>query len=340
MINGVSSQEEIEQWEKWINESDENREAARLASLEMIGFEFKDPVIPDIEREWKKLNQKTIIRKKPMVSIQRKIGSQWQGVVKIAAIFLIATLTGIGFYVLNSGDENRISTEHISEIITISTEESENKTVRFSNGARVMLNRNSSMSYSLGDPGKQTIEVVLEGEAWFDVPVGISEKQPAFEVRTPDGVIRDIGTQFLVTVKPGHTRVILQDGIVEIEQIESENTTQEMVKEALLLEKGEMISFSRNKILKRERVNPTFFTAWATNFMQFDRTSVREFVDYIEQRFGVKGEITDPEIEHVTLDGAIYFRNLGELVRAVSEVLDIPVFLSEKRDTVYIGRPH
>lgn len=74
--------------------------------------------------------------------------------------------------------------------------------------------------------------------------------------------------------------------------------------------------------------------------MQFDRTSVREFVDYIEQRFGVKGEITDPEIEHVTLDGAIYFRNLGELVRAVSEVLDIPVFLSEKRDTVYIGRPH
>ena len=340
LVNGTSSAEETERWEKWINESFENREAARLATLELIGFEFKEPDMPDVDKEWEKLYQKTARPRKLETLSEKSAGLSWQWLARVAAIFLIVGLTGLGLYMMNTGEETRILTEHISEYKTINTGGGENKTVRFSNGSKIVLNRYSSMSYNLDGSGNQTIDVVLDGEAWFDVPKGASENEPVFEVRTPDGVIRNIGTQFLVTVKPGHTRVVLQNGVVEIDQVQAGSGSPEEITKTFHLEKGEMMAFSRTEILQRERVNPTFYSAWATKFMQFDRTSVREFVDYVEQRFEVRGIIAEPAIEDITLDGAIYFRSLTELVRAVSEVLDVPVFLSEERDTVYIGRPN
>ena len=332
--------EEIDEWQEWIIKSEENREAARLASLEIIGFEFKEPSLPDIESEWKKLHQKTSGRNKTAVYGKRKADSFSQWFIKIAAIFIVAAITGLGVYLLSAGEDAQIVTEHVTELKTISTDGSEIKTVRFSNGSRIVLNRNTVMSYGVGNANNQTIEIILDGEAWFDVPEEVSDSVPAFEVRTPDGVIRDIGTQFLVTVKPGHTEVVLQKGIVEIDQIEAGNSSTDFVKDTFLLEKGELLAFNRTEILMREMVNPTFYTAWATNFMQFDRTSVHEFMQYVEQRFEVRGIITEPGIDDITIDGAVYFRSLAELVRAVSEVLEVPVFLSEKRDTVYIGRPY
>jgi len=340
MVKGTATPEEADRWSSWIEENDGNRKIAKAAISEIVGFEFRDPQYPDIEKEWSRLYSKTVGQKRVKSYQRRRSDTRLLWIVRIAAILLLTSMVGFGvhYFTGDPGDITRL--EQLIEERTIATGDDEQKTLTFSNGTRIVLNRNTTLTYSLGVFHDQTIDVTLEGEAWFDVVNGHSKEIPAFAVHTPDGIIRDIGTKFLVTVEYGQTRVVLQEGIVEVEP--NADNGMGAVRESrqkLRLEPGEMLEFSRSDVIKREKVNPTFFTAWATQFMQFERTSIQDFADYLEQRFGVKVVVTDPVYTGITLDGAVYFRSLEELVRSVSEVTGIPVYQSEKRDTVFIGMP-
>ena len=340
MVKGTATPKEVDRWSSWMEEHDENRDLAKEAIAEIAGFGFREPDYPDIEKEWAKVYSKTAGLKKTTLQAKRRREKRLGWFVKIAAILLLASMVGFGVHYYADNTEGPIHLKQLTEERTIVTGDDEQKTLTFSNGTKIVLNRNTTLTYSLGVLQNQTIDVTLEGEAWFDVVDDYTREKPAFAVHTPDGIIRDIGTKFLVTVEQGRSRVVLQEGIVEIEPaalngMGAAGDSWQMVR----LEPGEMLEFSQSDALRRERVNPTFFTAWATQFMQFERTSIQDFAVYLEQRFGVKVEVTDPVYTGITLDGAVYFRSLEELVRSVSEVTGIPVYQSEKRDTVFIGMP-
>jgi hypothetical protein len=84
-------------------------------------------------------------------------------------------------------------------------------------------------------------------------------------------------------------------------------------------------------------VNPTLYSSWATQFVEFKQTGMMEFAEYVEELFGVKVKINNANLKSITIDGAIYFRSLEELVRSVSEVTGIPIYQFEDTKTVYIG---
>jgi ferric-dicitrate binding protein FerR (iron transport regulator) len=339
MVMGAASSEEIEKWDNWIEENTRNREKANKAISEITGFHFSEPQLPDIEQEWAKLYSKTAGARRAHIHHRRKKEQRLKWLFRVAAILLLSSLVGLGFYNFSEVDESLTHVEQLTEEKAITTAEGEQKTITFSNGSRIVLNSNSTLSYSLGLLRNQTIDVTLEGEAWFDVESDLSKEKPAFAVRTPDGIIRDIGTKFLVTVQQGQSRVVLQEGIVEVERVQVNSDGLQKETEVFRVEKGEMVEFNRSDILRREHVNPTFYSAWATQFMQFDQTSLGEFADYVEQRFDVNVQIKDPDVKYISLDGAVYFRSLEELVRSVSEVAGIPVYRSEDRKMVHIGNP-
>lgn len=319
-----------------MEENDENRTKAKAAISEIVGFEFKSHPMPDVQSEWARLRSKTSGKKKAGAYQRKPDNRHLQWFIRVAAILLLASMVGIGVY-LHSGSERGLThLQQLTEEHTISTNADEQKTLTFSNGARLVLNSNSRLTYTLGMIQSQTIQVTLEGEAWFDADNDESA-DPAFAVRTPDGIIRDIGTQFLVTVQQEQTRVVLQEGIVEVESIAETSGENNTESEFFRIEEGEMVEFNRTNILTRERVNPTFYSAWATQFMQFDETTLSEFAEYVKKRFGTDVQISDSELEGITLDGAVYFRSLDELVRSVSEVTGIPVYISDTREIVYIG---
>lgn len=336
IVKGTATPDEIEKWNNWIEENDQNRENAKSAISEIVGFKFADPEHPDIKNQWSDLYTKTVGKQKKQLYQGSRKNDSLKWLLRATAVILVMTMVGLGIYYNYKNDESPTQLELLAQETTITTTEGEQKTLKFSNGSRVVINSNSTFTYRFGLPHNQAIYVSLEGEAWFDVKSDPSQIQPAFEVTTPDGIIRDIGTKFLVTVQDGWSRVVLQDGRVEVVNVDREDSQSERFS----IEKGEMVEFTRTNILKREMVNPTFYTSWATEFMQFDQTGIREFADYVEQRFGVKVQIEDPELSEITLDGAVYFRSLEELVRSVSDVTGIPVYQSEDRMTVYIGNPN
>lgn len=338
MVRGIASAEEVGSWNRWIESSDENRMKVNRATSDLAGFMFRSPEMPDIEKQWSKVYSQTIGRAGHRMNRSlKKNDAPLRWLLRAVAIILVVGFSGLGTYYFYETEAPMPQLEQLSEARTITTEQGEQKTMRFSNGAKVILNSNSSLTYTLGLLHSQTIEVTLEGEAWFETAEGFSGEQPAFAIRTPDGIIRDIGTKFLVTIREKKSRVVMQEGIVEVEPVRNYANGSQGNMATFRIQKGEMVEFNRNNVLAREQINPTLYTSWATGFMEFDKTGLEEFSQYVRDQFGVYVQLNDTGLTDITLDGTVYFRSLDELVRSVSEVTGIPVYRSADKQTVYIG---
>lgn len=338
MVKGTAGADETERWNAWIEESEQNRAKAKEAIAEIAGFTFDDPEIPDVDKEWSRLKKETLQSKdKSQSEVRRTSGSSealmW--IFRVAAILLLGATIGVGFYIYSPTHSSSTHLQKITQEKTVRTDSNEQKTITFSNNSKIVLNSNSTITYTLGGNASRTIRVVLEGEAFFEAENTTDRKQPVFAVSTPDGVIKDIGTKFLVTVEHDRSRVVLQEGRVEVETDNQSNDNQK-----ISVADGQMIEFTDSEVLKKKKVNTTFYTSWATGFMQFDQTKIQEFAGFVEERFNVRVQVVDSALANIKIDGGIYFRSLEELVRSVSEVADIPVYQSRDRETVFIGNKH
>src|SRR5699024_2982285 len=335
MEQGMASSKEIKEWTHWMEASDKNRNIARKAATEIAGFGFIIPELPDVEKEWDRLNREFIGKKeknKKNEAIHRRQDFFLRKTVLIAAVLILGIFVGLGSYIYADMQQKEPRVEQITEKRTIRTGSGEQKAIRFSNGSKIMLNSNSVITYSAGSLHNQTIRVVLEGEAYFTAGGEATQEQPVFAVHTPDGVIRDIGTKFLVTVAKDQSSVVLQEGKVEVSM-----SGQHKEDAKFSARRGEMLRFRNSALLSRKAVNPTFFTSWATGYMEFEKTTMKEFAGFVEKRFDVKVKIMGSKLSAATLDGAVYFRSLSELVQSVSEVAQVPVYQSKDCQTIYIG---
>lgn len=338
MVRGIASADEVKSWNQWIEVSDENRMKAKQALSDLVGFEFQSPDTPNIEQEWKKLRAVTIGKsRKSYTPLRRNKDNALRWIFRAVAVILLVSFVGVGTYYFNEEDTYIPHLEQLTAATTINTDEGEQKTLKFSNGSKVILNSYSSLTYRLGHSKNSTIEITLDGEAWFDADPNRKSDDPAFAVTTPDGIIRDIGTEFLVTVENGHSRVVLLEGLVEVEPVGGRSSGSARNEEKFQVLKGQMVVFRHSDIIERRIVNPTYYSSWATGVLEFDQSGVQELAEYVEQRFDVDVQFRDSDLEIIELNGAVYFRSLDELMRSVSEVIGIPVYRSAGRDTVYIG---
>lgn len=197
MVKGEAGKEEIDRWNLWIEVSDENRQKAKQATTEIVGFEFKGLEAPNIAAEWNRLRKVTVSkkRKKSPVFYRRNDGMQW--LYRVAAVILLAGLTVVGIYIYYQNTQHQSRTKQISQAKTIKTGTNEQKTIAFSDGSKIILNSNSKITYQLGVYHNHPTKVILQGEAYFEAVKNKAE----FAVYTPDGIIRDVGTKFLVTVQ-------------------------------------------------------------------------------------------------------------------------------------------
>jgi ferric-dicitrate binding protein FerR (iron transport regulator) len=333
LVKGTASHEEVKKWDKWVEESEVNREKAKIAMAEIVGFQFSDPQLSDVEGEWKKLYKKTVGKSKFSVFSAKKTrnDSAIKWLFRVAAVLVLGAMIGLGFYIYSPEKQSDIRLVQISEEKTISTEDGVQKTVRFSNGSKIDLKSNSEITYSVSQDPQQVIKVFLKGEAFFDAESNPESTKPFFAVHTPDGVIRDIGTEFIVTVHRDRSRIVLQEGKVQI------STNKKSETDEISMAAGELLEFNQSKVLNKQKVNASFYTSWATGFLELNQTSIQDFAKFVEQRFDVHVIIENPKIVNIKIDGGIYYRSLAELVRSVTEVADIPVYRSKDRDTVYIG---
>ncbi len=191
--------------------------------------------------------------------------------------------------------------------------------VYLEDGSRVALNSNSKLKVPrLGFWG-DVREVALEGEAEFSVSHTIDHKR--FVVKTSEKFqVEVLGTTFSVFARPRGTKVALKSGSVRIDYSQNDERRE------VMMEPGDLAFLDHQGAVQLERQQDIkTFAPWTEQRYVFNGTPVKEILAMMEENFGQKVSLSDSNIAQRSITGNFKTKNAEELLKTISEVLDLRV---------------
>lgn len=186
-------------------------------------------------------------------------------------------------------------------------------------GTHVHLNYNSSLTYPMHFRGGER-RVSLEGEAYFIVA---KDSRHPFVVTTPNGDIRDYGTEFCVNTKSktGGTNVVLVSGKVGVVPTDGIET---------ILKPGEKAEMNGRREAAVSEVDIAPYVAWNTGQFFFDGCPLEELLDVIARWYNVTVEFKSDDIRTMRFTGNIdKYESILPTIHAIREVTGVDITLSE-----------
>lgn len=221
----------------------------------------------------------------------------------VAATVLLAV--GLALYLV---DLNRNTFSH-------ETAFGETRQIVLPDSSTVMLNANSNIRFRNDWSEKDTREVWLEGEAFFEV-VHTVNHQP-FQVKVSDGLaVEVLGTSFNVYHRQADTKVVLNSGQISLSFPASSN------EEKIVMEPGELVEYSNNRYSKR-KVNAEIYAAWTDNKVILDQTSLREMIAMAKDNYGINIEVASEKMLEQTVSGSMPVGDAESFVLQIARVFQL-----------------
>lgn len=221
---------------------------------------------------------------------------------KVAAILLLPLLilASIYFPYFSEKNANLLGTSAIYAPLGARV------TFHLPDGTTGWLNSGSTLTYSL--PFIKNRNVVLSGEAWFDV--FHDEKRP-FEIAAGKSSIRVLGTSFNIRAYQDeeYLEVILQSGKVEFS-----NPAQ---KDKIVLKPSEQLTL-RNEKLKIRSVDALKYKAWTNGELIFRGDNMAEVARRIERWYNVDVEIADEDLSQFSFRATFENEPLEDILNQLS----------------------
>lgn len=186
-------------------------------------------------------------------------------------------------------------------------------------GSKVTLNSNSSLRLLRWGFGKTNREVFLSGEANFSVKHTVDNQQ--FIVKSANNFeVVVLGTEFTVYARKRGSKVILNKGKVQLRYQEGKQSKNVMMKP------GELLTLDRhNHVLIKETAELQAYSAWEDQRFVFEETTLEEVAYLLEENYGLQVEIKGSELSKRVLMGSFRAENVDELLKSISELLNINV---------------
>ena len=228
----------------------------------------------------------------------------------------VIILSGLSGYLFRDSILNR----------SFSTKYGEVKTVYLSDGSRVTLNANSSVTLPRFGFGKSGRKVFLEGEAEFSV-THLPGHRP-FIVRTAgDLEVKVLGTEFVVYSRSKGSKVALSKGKVQLTSGKRQGA------EPVVMKPGDVVTVSGEGELTWKHGQPSaLHTGWKYHRFTFDNTPVSAIAEQLRDVFGVNIIIPDSSLAKRTLGGTYQADSAEKVIRILADVLEIRVFPSSASD--------
>ncbi|MEX0772660.1 MAG: FecR domain-containing protein [Balneolales bacterium] len=328
-VYGYTSIKERRYWDRWIAESPENRRMALKAQEQLADFSIQPSSAPDTGKSWKEL-QKRMDQRRFVPQLYHRNQSPLIWTMRAAAGILAILLIGIAVFESNSinDEEGSLALEQLvsKEVVT---EYGERKTVRLSDGSSIILNAHSRLNYTVNEASPDEIEIELDGEAYFKVAKRTNPGDSPFHVRTSEGTVKVMGTQFVVSTRNDQTQVILEEGSVAVSSVIGNTET--------VMEPGQYAELKpESDNIQVKEVNLDVYTSWTTHTLVFDQTPVSQVFSRLENTFGVKIEAQDADLYERRISGSIENFGLEVIVSALSKILDTEMHIDG--DAVYAGK--
>jgi ferric-dicitrate binding protein FerR (iron transport regulator) len=269
-------------WEAWLLEHPERRqfvaEARKL--LEAVKFSNYELSGDEVGELWNRIHgaDKTLSKE------EKKVAFGW--ISRIAASIIFVGLASSIYLLINDDPWLEYHTAY-----------GETRSIILPDGSSVVLNANSTLKV-FSDWSKRPVrEIWLDGEAFFSVVH--KKNNQSFKVITGEGVtVEVLGTTFNVYNRTNSTKVVLNSGQIRL------NLPTEQSPEMIVMKPGEMVEY-KEQHYKKKAVNPLLYTAWTSNRIILDHTSLAEMVYMLKDSYGLDVRVSDSKLLQETVSGSM-----------------------------------
>lgn len=178
-------------------------------------------------------------------------------------------------------------------------------------GSRVLMNRNSEMSYSLESFGGALREVRLTGEAFFDI---VHNPEKPFLVKTGDVETRVLGTSFNVNMHQSKVVVTVTRGLVEVGR---ENQVYAKIRpDEQITVNTETEQFNTAAVHAAEEI------AWKNTYLVLDNMDLDSAAKLIGDHYGVKLIFSNRAVANCRMTASfLNNENLTTVLKVFSQVI-------------------
>jgi ferric-dicitrate binding protein FerR (iron transport regulator) len=295
---------------EWIAASEKNQKY--FEDFAEIWNFSKTQSIPEFEpnNAWKKISPK--IQKTPFYK------KQW---LQIAAtvLILIGTITTI----------TQITSNHQSTVIYSETEILQDT---LNDGSIISLNQESKISYT-EHFGAKTREVLLEGEAFFDIE---RDTTKPFIIHLDQSEVRVLGTSFNIKSNPEDEliSVFVKSGVVMFKYLSDETDSTYL---SIKLKAGDKVVYNK-KTYQLEPVNKTSEKStdmyWLNQELIFDGIELKKVSEILETVYDVKISFTDDQTKKCLLTVNFQNANINHIMEVIATTFELDLKYSNNHYTL------
>jgi ferric-dicitrate binding protein FerR (iron transport regulator) len=191
------------------------------------------------------------------------------------------------------------------------------QTITLHDGSEVTLNANSIMEVPSRFEWSNSRTVHLEGEAYFVVSKVLEntiKKYRKFTVKTSNASIEVFGTQFNVYARNNQTKVLLDEGKVELVETQT--------KKQITMKPGQFVEINANKRLSKLIEAPLEqakqLTSWKQNLLIFDEVSMEDLKRRFQEVYGIELILKGEAFDNQAFKGELPVNNLDEALLILS----------------------
>uniref|UniRef100_UPI00404A263D FecR family protein n=1 Tax=Gelidibacter sp. TaxID=2018083 RepID=UPI00404A263D len=258
----------------------EDYEALTTLNTHLQGFKSKEYTVSE--------ELETVLK---AIETHKKTKKNWlPTLMRVAAILVICF--GI-FYYTTTLD------------IKISTVIAEKQNIKLPDASKVAINSQSSVTFNKHD-WKANRNVLLDGEAYFEVAKGST-----FEVTTPNGIVRVLGTKFNVKQRDDDFEVVCYEGLVQV--VYGSHTETLVAGDTFLILDGKLVANEKENLLK---------PSWINNQSTFKSLPYKEVIAEFERQYDIRLETQD--IDNTQLfTGSFTHNNLDVALKSITLPLQL-----------------
>jgi len=312
-LTGEATEEESAKLNKWLNESEKNRQAFNKMEQLWQNTPLPQPEsIPPFEEVWQNIENK--LESSHLRLSEAKDDSKMNKVKRSKIHFFnfrYAAAAAI-FVVIGSIFLYQFAIKNMS-LQTYSTQLAEKRTITLPDGSQVKLNADTRIQFQkVFDDSERA--VFLEGQAFFDIE---RDGRP-FIIQTDNAQVVVVGTSFNVEARKHKTKVIVKSGTV---RLLSKNSS---TGEGVLLKKNEMSACLENfSPVPPVTVDADYLLGWLQNKHIFDKTPLDEIIEELRRSYDIKIKIADLSIARLELSGEFNDQPPKEILSLICLALDL-----------------
>ena len=290
-------------WQDWQQEHPDRPELVREARSLVLSVHFDEEQLSDerVAALWTRLQRSHQAAHPPRHLTERRIRLRYAAVL---AGFILTALLSVWL------------TGAFSDEITHRTAYGETQTIVLPDHSTVQLNANSTLTYARSWEEKQDRQVTLAGEAFFSVKHTADDRK--FSVQTGSVTVEVLGTEFNVQHRRAKTQVMLKEGEVRLQYGKKEDQQQ------VSMSPGELAVVYQNEYTVQQ-VDPQYHTAWTEDVLLFERATVAEIAQQLEDTYGLEVQLQDTTLARRRFTGTAPADSVENLLGQLEKVFGLTV---------------